>query len=556
MKRLIAAFLQARRKRGFAAFRARCYDTRRAQEALLLRLVARNGDTALARRLGVPSLRTLDDLRRLPLTDYDAIAPEIAAALAGKPDQLVAGRPGFFGMTSGTSGRAKYIPIDDAYRAEFQSTVQHFLYGVVRDHPRALAHKALYLVAPAVCEVTAGGEPAGAISGHNLRRLPHLLRSFYAVPADAFEVPNPARQTYAVARFALATELSIAFSVTTAPLAVIGATIEQHTEALLRDIHDGTLAVDGIPEPLHRSLTRGLRPDPRRARTLAARVAGGKRPTPANFFPHLALVACWNHAGAANRLAAVRDLWGEVPIRPAIYSATEGWMNIPLRDHHPSGVLAVDAVVLEFMDADGRTRFAHELDTPGRYEVLLTSGAGLWRYRVGDEVEVTGFFEHAPGQPGQPGQPGNPGQPEEGGQTGRPPGRAPELHFVQKTGNVLSLAHDMTTEAQVRKAVAVALPHVGRWVFGPAPSGDRYRLVVEGDVAAEATTALATALDCALAAANLGYDEDRADGQIQPLDLALRSAADFDAWEAGRRTAAVAQAKPTVFVKSAAELPP
>jgi hypothetical protein len=537
MRRLIASFLQARRKRGFAAFRLRCHDTRAAQEALLFRLIARNGQTALARRLGVPSLRAVEDLRRLPLTDYDAVTPEVEAALAGKPDQLVRGRPGFFGMTSGTSGRAKYIPIDDAYRAEFQSTVQHFLYGVVRDHPRALAHKALYLVAPAVCEITPGGEPVGAISGHNLRRLPRLLRSFYAVPAGAFEVPNAARQTYAVARFALATELSIAFSVTTAPLAMIGATIEQHTESLLRDIHDGTLAQGGIPEVLHRSLTRGLRPDPRRARTLAARVAGGKRPTPANFFPHLALIACWNHAGAANRLAAVRDLWGEVPIRPAIYSATEGWMNIPLSDDHPSGVLAVDAVVVEFMDADGRTRFAHELDTPGRYEILLTSGAGLWRYRVGDEVEVTGFFEHAP--PGAP----------------RPAGRAPELHFVQKTGNVLSLAHDMTTEAQVRKAVATALPHVARWVFGPAPSGDRYRVVVEGEFASVSADA-ARALDGALAAANLGYHDDRADGQLQPLDLVARSGADFDAWEAARRTAALAQAKPIVFVKSTAELPP
>ncbi|MCC6621640.1 MAG: GH3 auxin-responsive promoter family protein [Deltaproteobacteria bacterium] len=540
LKALVSSLLQARRARGFARFRARCHDVAAAQEALLLRLVARNGETALARRLGVPAVRRLEDLRRLPITDYDAIAPEREAALAGRPDQLVRGRPGFFGMTSGTSGFAKYIPIDAAYRAEFQGTVQHFLYGIVKDHPRALAGKALYMVAPAVIQTTPGGEPAGAITGYNLRRLPALLRRFYAVPADAFEVADPARQLYAVARFALAHELSIAFAVTTAPLAMIGQTIERDFEALLRDIHDGTLLRDGIAAPLHASLVRGLRPDPRRARALAARVSGGRRPVPRHLFPAMKVIACWSHAGAASRLEALRDVWGDVPIRPAIYSATEGWMNVPLADDRadrpPSGVLAVDAVVLELMDAAGRTSFAHEVREPGRYEILLTSGAGLWRYRLGDEVEVTGGFE-APGV------------------APWPAGRAPELHFVQKTGNVLSLAHDMTTEAHVRRAVAVALPDARRWVFGPSPNPDRYRIVVEGPLAGDLGSDRAAALDAALQAANMGYLDFRGDGQLQPLELVVRTSADFDAWEARRRGAAVSQSKPVVFVKSPDELP-
>lgn len=533
MKRLLSAYLQARRKRGFAAFSERCLDVERAQAALLARLVERNGRTALARRVGADRVRSLDDLRRLPLTDYDAIQPELEAALAGRPDQLVAGRPGFFGMTSGTSGYAKYIPIDEAFRAEFQSTVQHFLYGVVRDHPRALDHKALYLVAPAVMQTTPGGEPAGAITGFNFRRLPALLRRFYAVPADAFEVRVPERQLYTVARFCLATELSIAFAVTPAPLALLGAAIERHFDALLADIHDGTLAREGLSEEIHRALSRPLRPDPERARLLAARAAG-KRPIPRHLFPELAVICCWAHAGAESHVAAMRDTWGEVPIRHAIYSATEGWMNVPLSDDHPSGVLAVDAIVLELLDASGRALFAHEVREPGRYEVVLTSGAGLWRYRLGDEVEVTGF--HA--DPGRVSR-------------GRP---APMFHFVQKTGNVLSIAHDMTTEAHVRRAVEEALPRGRRWVFGPDASPDRYRVVLEGGPELD-LAALAGALDAALCRANMGYADFRGDGLIAPIALVAHAPATFDAWEAARRTRAVSQAKPVVFVKSAAELP-
>jgi len=524
VRRLLGALLQAKRGVGFRAFSARCLDPAAAQTALLRRLVARNGRTALARRLGATDVRTLDDLRRLPLTDYDACAPEREAALAGAPDQLVAGRPGFFGMTSGTSGYAKYIPLDEAFRAEFQGTVQHYLYGIVRDHPRALAHRALYFVAPAVYHLTPGGEPAGAITGFNYRRLSPLLRRFYAVPAEAFDVKEPVRQLYTVARFALRHELSIGFAVTPAPFVLLAAAIARDLEALLRDIHDGTLRSEGMAPETHRALARRLRPDPERARVLAVRAARG--PTPANLWPALALIATWKHAGAASHLAAMRASWGEVPTRHAIYSATEGWMNVPLSDSDPSGVLAVDAVVMELVDASGRAFFAHEVPGPGRYEVVLTSGAGLWRYRLGDEVEVTGTWQ------------------------GRP-GAAPLFHFVQKLGNVLSIAHDMTTEAHVRQAVAAALPATTRWVFGPDAAPDRYRLVLEGEVPAGATAAL----DAALRKANLGYDDFRGDGLIGELVVVGRTPAALDAWEEARRTASASQAKPTVFVKRHEDLP-
>lgn len=542
LARLVGGLLQRRREKGYVAFAARSRLVRGPQSALLNNLVARNGHTALARRLGLHRVSTLDDLReRVPITDYDMIQPELQAALEGQPDQLVRGRPPFFGMTSGTTGRAKYIPIDDAYRAEFQSTVQHFLYAIVRDHPTALSHKALYLVGPAEIERTAGGAIAGSISGYNLRRLSPLLRHFYAVPAEVFEIAHAERQAYAVARFCLMHELSIAFSVTTAPLALIGAAIERHFERLLRDIHNGTLDPAGIPDALHGALSRRLRPNPRRARQLASRVGSG-RPIPRRLFPTLALISCWHHASAGSHLHALRELWGEVPLRPAIYSATEGWMNIPMADADDarprSGVLASDAVVLELLDAEGRTHFPHELTQPGRYEVVLTSGAGLWRYRIGDEVEVTGFFE-APAST-----------------TGIPAGRAPLFHYVQKAGSVLSLAHDMTTESHVRAAVERVLSQHKRWVFGPSPSAsDRYRVVLE-EGGGQEPEALAPELDRALRDANMGYEMDRSDDHLRSLEVVLRSPEAFDDWESGRLTTVLAQAKPTVFVKSAEELPP
>src|SRR5262249_25945009 len=43
-----------------------------------------------------------------------------------------------------------------------------------------------------------------------------------------------------------------------------------------------------------------------------------------------------------------------------------------------------------------KIRLAHELEVGRCYEVIVTTGGGLYRYRLGDLVEVTGFENECP----------------------------------------------------------------------------------------------------------------------------------------------------------------
>ena len=540
MKALIQRAMQFRRARAFARYEHACHDPAAAQETALRWLVERSGHTALARRLGATpgQVRSIDDLRRrVPLTSYDEIAPEIDAALRGQPDQLIPGRPSFFALTSGTTGRSKYIPIDDAYRRAFQTPMQHYLYGVVRDHPRAFSAKVLYMVGPPEVEHTPGGAVAGTISGYNYRALPKLLASVGAVPWQVFAVRDPLAQVHATARLALRHDVSFAVAITTAPLAALGTAMRDHADLLLRDLHDGTLTIPtGALTQAERDMLQPFATrDPRRARALthACSRAGGL--TPRVAWPNLALLSCWAHAGAATHLHLFDELYGPGPLRSAVYSATEGWINIPLRDHDPSGALSIESGVYEFEVLDergeptGDTLLPHETVVGAEYGIVLSSGCGLFRYRLGDRVRVTGFFH-----------------------------RTPEIMFVRKLGAVLSLAHDMTTEDHVATAVAAVAASgvpLARWVFGPCDGfPPRYRLVVasDGGMSAEA---IAARFDAALGHANLGYEADREAAILAPVEVTLLGRAEFDAWEAARRAAVGHQSKPVRFVLTAAELP-
>jgi hypothetical protein len=77
--------------------------------------------------------------------------------------------------------------------------------------------------------------------------------------------------------------------------------------------------------------------------------------------------------------------------------STECFVSLPLTGR-AGAVLALRSHFLEFVPhgSEDETLLAHELDEGGRYSVVVTTGDGLYRYRMGDIVEVTGRFERCP----------------------------------------------------------------------------------------------------------------------------------------------------------------
>ncbi|HXB60556.1 MAG TPA: GH3 auxin-responsive promoter family protein, partial [Candidatus Acidoferrales bacterium] len=131
---------------------------------------------------------------------------------------------------------------------------------------------------------------------------------------------------------------------------------------------------------------------------------------------------------------------------------------------------------------------AHELRKDEIYEVVLTTSGGLWRYRLQDLVQVTGFV-----------------------------GNTPSLHFLGRAGNVSDRYGEKLSEnfvAQVILETTANLPSQPRFVL-LAPdenqSGCCYTLYVEGEVQEETKERLEKLLS-----ENVHYAWCRKLGQLQP----------------------------------------
>jgi hypothetical protein len=141
------------------------------------------------------------------------------------------------------------------------------------------------------------------------------------------------------------------------------------------------------------------------------------------LWPNLRVISCWADAAATQPAAELGRLFPQARIQAKGLIATEGFVSLPLWERD-GAALAIRSHFFELLDENSRPRLAHELAEGDQYSVVLTTGGGLYRYRLRDCVRVTGFE-----------------------------GECPLLRFVGKEDNVSDRFGEKVNEAHVRAAL-------------------------------------------------------------------------------------------------------
>jgi len=111
-------------------------------------------------------------------------------------------------------------------------------------------------------------------------------------------------------------------------------------------------------------------------------------------FPSLTVVSCWTEAQAAIWLPQLEKLFTGVSIQGKGLLSTEGVVSIPTR---MGNALAYNCQFYEFRNTETKEIFlADQLEINKSYEVILSTGGGLYRYNTKDLVEVTTLADELP----------------------------------------------------------------------------------------------------------------------------------------------------------------
>ena len=417
--------------------RAALDDPAAAQAAVLRRLVAVNRDTAFGRAHGFAAVQSITDFqRRVPLATYDELTPWIDRVAGGEPGVLTDAPVHRLAPSSGSTRAVKLLPTTREGQRELGRAVDAWIADLFVRRPRLLG-------GPSYWSIT----PAWSAPALPPTRVPVGF-------ADDSEYLGGARQWLARAALVVAPPPPAAAGMDGFRRATLRALVQAADLRLVSVWHPSflTLLLDALPHEWDGLLDDLARTQPRRA----ARLRRETRPELRAIWPHLALVSCWGDGPAA---APARDLAARLPgveLQRKGLMATEGVVTVPFAGLRP---LAVRSHFYEFLAPDGTVRLAHQLEAGVDYAVVLTTGSGLYRYRLGDRVRVDGRV-----------------------------GATPSLTFVGRDDRV----SDQRGEKLSDSFVAAALDAV--FAFGPRPSfamlapeaspaGLAYTLFVDRDVA-------------------------------------------------------------------------
>ncbi|MHC5002261.1 MAG: GH3 auxin-responsive promoter family protein [Planctomycetota bacterium] len=386
------------------------------QERLLMSLLQRNAGTEYGTRHAFASLRTVADYQKsVPVVTYEDIQADMIRVTEGARNVFTAEDPVMFAQTSGTTGDPKFIPVTPSDRGRAQKDVMRtWLYHAQSAHPRMYDGRIVTLVSPAVEGHAPSGLPFGSTSGHMYKHQPALIARMYAVPYPVFEIADYHAKYYSIMR--LSVEQDVRFVATANPSSILKMCekADACSEAIIRDIRDGTLSRDiEIEPPIRAAAEARLRPSPAVAKRLeSARSARGGILRPGDYWPRLALIGCWKGGTVGHHVEKFGDWFDPdgrrpVPVRDWGYLSSECRGSIPLADEGSKGVLTIASNFFEFVAVDelesARDDWrawtfltADRLERGAEYYIFVTTPSGLYRYDINDVVRVDGAYRATP----------------------------------------------------------------------------------------------------------------------------------------------------------------
>lgn len=485
-----------------ARFRWALYRPRAAQERVLRDLLARNAETRFGRDHGFDRIDSVERYRvHVPLRDYEGLASWIEAAADGRSGVLTRDRVSRFLPTSGTRHARKLIPWTRSLQREFSEGINVWMHGFMRASPAAWRGRAYWSVSPPAWpdDCTRGGIPVGfdADTAYLAGVLRPLVGAALAVPAGVAGLRAAENWRYATLAFLLAAgDLSLISVWSPTFLLTLLEPLAAWWPRLLDDLSRGTLSLPDGPRT-------GVRAPGRHA-ARAEQLRRFSPEAPGEIWPQLACISCWTDAAARSPARLLAKLFPRAQIVDKGLAATEGIVSIPIPGA-AAPALALTSHFLEFIRDDGSACGAWELEAGREYAVALTTGGGLYRYRLGDRIRVTGFMANCPA-----------------------------IEFIGREGIASDLCGEKLAEPFVRacveRAAAAAQHGFAFALLAPsAPPYRRYDFFFAADCRPGDETQTAQVLD-GLLCGNVHYAHARRIGQLGAVRAVRLSCGPAQAW--------------------------
>lgn len=477
------------------------------QARFLLAWINENRDTEFGRRHGFSDIDSVQQYRaRVPLSAYEDYSRDIERIVGGEKNILTAGEALYFCISSGTMGKEKYIPLTRSDLEMHLIYMYGAVFGQIREFYKGVDEADVFGKIFQVGEFAKTYMPDGRMRGIRSACVYQWLdeqdgfdASDYCVPRE-FLFPNMLEDMlYCKVRFALSERnLTAIHGVFINRVAGVMEYILQNAALLLHDMEFGTVNESiALDERRRKYLREMLPPDPRRADELRAVFQRKDHyGIVKEIWKNMKYILAIGGESFSYYTEKMREYAGDIPIHYFVYAASEGVFGLAEKVNVPDRyILLPESVFYEFipLGGDATPSLLWELSVGGKYELVVTNRSGLYRYRLGDVVEVVGYQE-----------------------------KTPVIKFCYRQNQVINIAGEKSNQQQLDMAVKLFSEHTGAGVRGYSVQEDvsgvspGYLFYLECDIIPPNAESILEECFCI---ANPEYGSCRKMYEIQPLHI-------------------------------------
>ena len=386
---------------GWLAFLIASRRVKRAQLSLLRRILKQNAATEFGEHHRFAELSKVADFRAVPLSEYEDYADLVDKLKAGESSVLTRDSVELLQPTSGSTAATKLIPYTKTLRDQFKAAVDPWIASMYLAHPSLLGGRHYWSISPTTAypaDSEAKVKIGFADDAEYLGKIQRWLsRALLVMPPEISQVTDHDAFEYLTLLF-LCREKNLRVISVWHPsfLTVLLKVIPERLPSIVRDLENGAVG-DSVKlnAELRGKFNERLRADAKRAEELG-RLDVSSSDGLGALWPKLRVISCWTDGIAEPWLGELKRCFPQATIQGKGLTATEGIVSFPY-GKVGGAVCAVGSHFLEFVEPEtGKLFCAWELEEGREYGVVLTTGGGLYRYRLHDVVRVTGFFRQAP----------------------------------------------------------------------------------------------------------------------------------------------------------------
>lgn len=371
-------------------------DARRARlinRTNLSGILSANAGTYVGRKYAFAAISSAADYARaLPVTDYSFYAQHVARMAEGEQNILTAERPACFLYTSGTMGVRKVLPLTQTALSRYGAYIHLMPFCLTGARGGSSLHTSVFTPEDSKGGLLLSSAYFGYLQSHGLIEGEYLGGKPLNFASGIQNVP------YVKLRLALACEnlLSIQSIFMYDALLTFGY-LEENWQTILRDMRDGR-SLSELPASSAQLLNTLGTVGAERIKQLESIFEGGfSRPVAPKIWPNLRFVSGIGGGARSWQTEALKKYTGNIPLYFFTYTSSEVMGGVALELEKAQYMLLPRSAYYEFIPSGGNIPVAmEELSVGCEYEPVVTTFSGLYRYRTGDIIKITGLCGQSP----------------------------------------------------------------------------------------------------------------------------------------------------------------